>query len=257
MSAPPRLELHSTIAGGVTYSFKTSGPWVSWALCTVNDATGELLITSDWGNWSHRWNTDPRSLGHPTLTAFIGERGDVDYLARKLQREGRGGLAFSAGATVKELRRLLCERRLEDGRERLENRLDPEEDMPGGVPLSHLSGRYDENGLPIISHRMPAGYRSGRPWDIHGDHYKPLMYLDRDVARRIWDQLGELADEVGTSCDLFFERIQHIDGVSDYITDEPWHHIATEQTPEDRALRDIVLPALIESCAKTCSERSP
>jgi len=197
--AMTKLSLISTQTA-VTYSFRAAPGEFGWACCTVNDATGELLITSDWGNWSHRWSADPRNLGAPTLTAFIGGRGDVDYLARKLQLEGRAGQRFSAEKTAAALRRQLCERRLEDGREQLEGRLEP------------------------------------------------LPYLTREIARRIWDELGELADEVGCSSDLFYERIDRIEGLADYVTDEPWNYAMTEQTPEDRALRDVVLPALIEAC---------
>lgn len=242
-----RLSLVSTQTA-TTYSFRAAPGTFGWACCTVNDATGELLITSDWGNWSHRWDPRPSCLGAPTLTAFIGTRGDVDYLARKLQGGGnRAGRRWSAEETARALRHQLCDRRLEDGRERIEGRLDPD-DMPGGEPLRHLVGRYDDYGLPIYSHRMPAEYRNGRPWKIDGSSYEPLLYLTRDIARRLWDEIGELADEVSGSSDLFFERIQDIEGFRDYVTEEPWEYSATEQTTEDKALREIVLPALIEAC---------
>lgn len=225
---------------GTTYSFRGDDGF-GWALCTINDATGELLITSDWGNFAHRWHID--SLGHPTLTAFIGTRGDVDYLARKLQREGRNGQVFSSAATVKELRHVLCEKRLEHGRERLAARLEPEE-------MRFAGGHdYDADGLPYMSHRSPADCRGGAPWDRAGRLYERLPYLTRDTARRLWNELGGLADDCGRSGDLFFERIGAIEGVRDYITEEPWEYSQTEQTPEDRALRNIILPALIAACA--------
>jgi hypothetical protein len=245
----PRLSLVATQAA-ITYSFRAAAGNFGWACCTVNDATGELLITSDWGNWSHRWDPRPSCLGAPNLTAFIGTRGDVDYLARKLQREGRAGRRWSAAATATELRRRLCERRLEHGREQIEGRLDPE-DRPGDMPLQHLMepvGRYTADGLPIYSHRMPAEHRAGRPWKLNGEMYEPLPFLTRAEARRIWRELSELAEECEGSADLFYERVQQIDGFTDYVTEEPWEYGATEQTPEDRALREIVLPALITVC---------
>lgn len=239
------LYLVSKQTAGTTYSFRSTERF-GWALCTVNDATGELLITSDWGNWSHRWDPNPACLGAPTLTSFIGTRGDVDYLARKLQREGRAGRRWSAVATVTALRQALCERRLEDGREQLEARLEPDEMRLAG------GHQYDAAGLPIYSRRMPAEYRNGRPWDTSGAPYSPLPYLTRDTARRIWRMLGELADECGGGDgSLFYERIQHIDGFDEYVTTEPWEYGETEQTPEDRALRDIVLPALIAACGQS------
>jgi hypothetical protein len=102
-----------------TYEFRGD---FGWANCTVNDATGELGIQSDWGTWSHRWSPNPEHLGAPSLTAFIGTRGDVDYIARKLQHEGRDGRRWSATKTARELQRRLCQRRLEQGRRDTQNR---------------------------------------------------------------------------------------------------------------------------------------
>jgi hypothetical protein len=244
-----RLTLTSVKNTAVTYSFRaTSG--FGWALCTVNDGTGELLITSDWGDWSHRWDPRPECLGHPTLTAFLGERGDVDYIARKLQREGRAGRRWSARETVRELRQLVWKRRRDDGREQFGRRLTPEE---AAHPISFLAprghvGRYSQDGLPIYSCRMPSEHRAGRPWDASGKPYDSLPYLTRDAARRLWKGIGDVADECGGNGDLFYVRVQSIDGFHDYVTTEPWQYGQTEQTPEDRALRDIVLPALISAC---------
>lgn len=243
------LTCTATLASAVTYQFHTLGPgFRSWALCTVNDATGELLITSDWGNWSYRWDPSPRSLGAQTLTAFIGNRGDVDYLARKLQREGHAGRSFSAEKTATELRQRLCEVRLAHGREQIEGKLEPEDYDCGRLP-NHLMDRYTEVGMPIFSDRLvPA------PTWRDEDRKERLRYLEPDVARRIWVAIGDLADDVrGCNGDLFYERAQKIDGFSDYVTEEPWEYGETEQTPEDRALREIVLPALIEACRARAS----
>lgn len=190
--------VHST---AVTYSFETSGSvFKSWALCTVNDRTGELLITSDWGNWAHRWSADPESLGAASLTAFIGKRfaqpdpSRVDYLARKLQPNGQDR-RWSAEATVKALKRVLCERRLEDGR-----------NMPG----------------------------------------YPHKRLCKEDARLLWDRLDSHAEDDNET--LFCERFRQDSDLCDYITDEPHEYRMTEQTSEDRMLREFILPALIEAC---------
>jgi hypothetical protein len=240
---PDTLILIST-STATTYLFRAAPGSFGWANCTVNDATGELAIQSDWGSWSYGWSPNPKNLGAPTLTAFIADRSSVDYIARKLQNEGTNGRRWSSEATAAALRRRLCERRLEDGRDQIEGRLEPD-DMPDGKPLRHLVepvGRYTAAGLPIYGSRMP--FR----WRVDGPLYEPLPYLTRDTARRLWDALGELADEVGRSADLFYERVQQIDGFTDYVTREPWEHGGTEQTPEDVALRNLVLPALIEAC---------
>lgn len=108
--------LRSVSSAATTYSFSTGGDgWHSWALCTVNDRTGELLITGDHGNWAYQWSPKPEHLGAPSLTAFIGDRNGVDYIADKLQGR-RGGSRFSAEATAKELQRELIEQRLQSAR---------------------------------------------------------------------------------------------------------------------------------------------
>lgn len=237
------LILVSTKAA-ITYCFCGEPGSFGWANCTVNDATGELTIQSDWGNWSHRWGSDPGNLGAPNLTAFIGGRDDVDYLARKLQREGHAGQRWSAKLTARALRRHLCERRLEHGREQIEGRLEPE-DMPRGRPLPHLLYRYTDDGLPVFSDQGT------------GSHGARLPYLTRDTTRRIWVAIGDCADELrGSNGDLFYERVSQIDGFTDYVTEQPWEFGETEQTPEDRALREIVLPALIMACRDRINDLS-
>ena len=87
----PKLELTGTSVA-VAFHFRVNKPLGGWAICTVNDRTGELVVQSDWGNWAHRWNTD--HIGRPSLTHFIAERDPYhdhagDYLAAKLL--GRSG----------------------------------------------------------------------------------------------------------------------------------------------------------------------
>lgn len=244
-SKVPKLILTSAKAASVTYSFVTEGDettFRSWALCTVNDQTGELFITSDWGSWSHRWHASPEALGAPTLTAFIGGRSDVDYLARKLQNEGRAGVRFSSTGTVRELRRLLCARRLEDGREQFERRLEPEDFVDGQLP-GHLMLHYTESGLPLLSHRSIDSPTWQEP-----TRKEYLPYLTADAARGLWDSIEGAVGECSPNRDLVFDRLRNLPGFVEFVTDEPWHHAVSEQTPEDKALRDIVLPALIQAC---------
>ena len=236
---PNRMTLLSTTSSATTYSFATTrAGFHSWALCTVNDATGELLITSDCGSWSHRWNPRPGT----SLTTFIGH-GDVDYLARKLQHGHRPGRVFSAQATARALQRRLCKLRLNDGRCQLEHRLVLRFYDCGRLP-NHLMDRYTEAGLPLFS----GTYVSVPSWrDPH--RQERLRYLMRDEARRLWKELHHFADELDDANeDLFFERLPSISGFSDYMTDEPWNYLQTVQTAEDKALRGLILPALIEAC---------
>lgn len=113
MRHDPKLKLVATLTGARTYHFQSTEPLGGWALCTVNDATGELLIMSDYGNWAHRWS--PKHLGSPSLTHFIADREGYDYLACKLL--GRAAAwVLDADATIKEWRKRLCEQRLAVGR---------------------------------------------------------------------------------------------------------------------------------------------
>lgn len=98
-----------------------------WALATINDATGELNIQSDWGDFCHRWGHANFGGAGPTLTHFIAgrERGWTDrdgtfyndtYVADKLTSGDDGKRKrrqFSAAKTVATLRERIIEARKE------------------------------------------------------------------------------------------------------------------------------------------------
>src|SRR4029077_19582528 len=150
-----------------------------------------------------------------------------------LQRDSGAARRFSAAATSAALRRQLCARRLKDGREQLESRLEPDESAID----------YNEEGLPLFSYRYVAAPTWNDP-----DRQERLPYLTRDTARRLWVAIGHLMDVIPYNADLFYERALQIDSFTDYVTEDPWEYGKTEQTPGDRALREIVLPALIAVC---------
>ena len=245
-AAVPELALRSEMTAATTYSFVTKGDgFRSWALCTVNDVSGELVITSDWGSWAYRWHASPKTLGAVNLTAFLGDRGSVDYIARKLCRDSH---RFSPEGTARELCKLLVARRLKDGREQLEGRLE-EDDRP----WDRYCDSHDENGLPLLSYEGDASWKNGSPY---GNNRLP--YLTKTKARSIWDDIHDLAGELGDGPGtehVFWERLQHLDGFYDYVTTEPYEYVCTEQTLEDRILRETILPALIEACAATTRQR--
>lgn len=112
MMHDPKLKLVETFTSARTYYFRSDNRLGGWALCTVNDTTGELLITSDWGSFSHLWN--PKHLGSPSLTQFIADRQGCDYLANKLlgREDAR---VLDADATIKKWRKTLCKQRLSEG----------------------------------------------------------------------------------------------------------------------------------------------
>ncbi len=113
----PKLLLVATLTSARTYHFRSPKPLGGWALCTVNDSTGELLITSDWGNWVHIWN--PKHLGSPSLTHFIADRQSYDYLASKLL--GQSAWVLDADATIAHWRKALVAARLREGRKYTRN----------------------------------------------------------------------------------------------------------------------------------------
>lgn len=81
----PDLGQKSNVAVGAAaaYSFRWVEGFSSWAIFTVNDATGEFSIQSDWGNWSYRWNVGALG-GGKTLTQFLATCSGPDYITNKL-----------------------------------------------------------------------------------------------------------------------------------------------------------------------------
>jgi hypothetical protein len=140
----------------------------------------------------------------------------------KLQCEGRAAYRFSPKATTAELRKLLVQRRLQDGRHQNDGWWhEAEEGRP--PPMD----RYEADGRPIYSYRRQRQYEDGRPWDIHGRQYQRLPFLSKETARRLWNELGELAEDLhGTfgGEHVYWERLQRIDGFDDYVTDAPYEH---------------------------------
>lgn len=98
-----QLELVA-VSQPVTYRFRAKGHF-GWACATVNEETGELLVTSDWGEWGHRWN--PAHLGEPSLHRFLG-RAPYDYIANKLLPYERDRV-FSSHQTRRCIQRYIIE----------------------------------------------------------------------------------------------------------------------------------------------------
>jgi len=222
-----KLELRST-STATTYRFLGAPGGGNWACCTVNDVTGELTITSDWGrgNWGHRWNVD--HLGSPSLTHFIGDREHVDYLAGKLQGAA-GGERFSPEETVARLRQEVLERRRDHAR----------------VAIADTCGTSRPAGSPLSEWMRDAVVVRGLTCS------RPRHPMTRAIARELWDDLGELED--CDSLDLFFDRLPS--GIHHWLSDL-YEYAQNERTGEDRALRQLILPALIEACRGTVAQRA-
>lgn len=245
-SPPSRFPtlVHHRTCPATTYYFRPVDD-LGWALATVNDATSELSIVSDWGNWSYRWG------GHfgdstPTLTDFIANRSldGCRYLADKLWGNGYGGREFSPELTIKKWRSELAKRRLEQGREHRQIAINEY-----GRDLRHMRG-------PAID-VMDAGAchdRSEKREYWHGitNSKEPLT---ASIARSIWDEFGSLSDI--SNQELFLERFYRMQGykwVHDH--EEPWDETESEQDHMYGVLLNSILPALVIECTRTALQRS-
>ena len=188
-------------------------PDFGWAICTVNDASGELLITSDRGNFAHRWNV--AALGKPSLTHFIGDfatykdRGRFDYLASKLLGGRDGAREFCPKRTTAALQQRILERRREDG------------------------------------HRPPN--------DLGGFVSRRARILSRWIARDLWDTLDELATDLAPSRGaqaqaLYWERLP--DEMHNFFSDF-YDDARTVPTAEYENLCNFILPAIAAACLET------
>jgi hypothetical protein len=104
----PKQLAHVRTSAATTYHLRPQADDhrfpTEWALCTVSDATGELTVCSDWGNFTHLWSARPEHLGAPSLTHFLAARGSAHYLADKLtSRDRKLRQCFSPEKTVKHL----------------------------------------------------------------------------------------------------------------------------------------------------------
>ncbi len=109
MTTYPTLRLWN-IGAATSYHFRDPG--CGWAICTVNAATGELQIMSDWGDWAHRW--DPRGAGPLGWVSLIAHA-NVEYLGEKLTYGGTPTDSkrweFDEDATIAEFRGEIIEDR--------------------------------------------------------------------------------------------------------------------------------------------------
>ena len=209
---PPVLELTGVEVQATTYRFRTTERF-GWAICTVNDVTGELLIVSDWGNWAHRWNPSPNQLGAASLTHFIGDRHAYDYIAMKLLGR-RGAVRFSAEETTKKLRHDLAVLRLEDGR-----------------CLADASTEWKRATM--------VGTRGRK-------------FIKAYEARELWDALGELASDIGpgdsaSAETLYVERLLNLNH-HEVLGQDLYEDMQHVPSPDYKILVGSILPALASAC---------
>jgi hypothetical protein len=174
MMRDPKLQLVATLQTARTYHLRSTEPLGGWALCTVNDTTGELLIVSDWGNWAHLWN--PKHLGSPSLTHFIADREGYDYLANKLigSRDAR---VLDADKTIAKWRKQLCVQRLVEGR------------IVRAIPY-YLSyeDRLDEHLAREIWHRLGSLFDDEQHESIFIEHACQIEGFTRWISSEPWEE---------------------------------------------------------------------
>jgi hypothetical protein len=172
----PHFKLVETITGARTYYFRSTERLGGWAFCTVDDKTAQLMIMSDWGNWSHMW--DPKALGCPSLTHFIANRGCDDYLANKLLGRDEAWV-IDADVTIKKWRKQLCAQRLAEGRE-------GSDDPPYYLPRER---RLDAHRAREIWHSLGSLFDDERDESIFIEHALQIEGFTRWITSEPWEQI--------------------------------------------------------------------
>jgi len=121
----PKLEVKAeSVSTAASYRFVFDE---GWAIFTINDATGEFMVTSDWGNMSYRWTVGCQGKhedgSNVTMHEFLREVGP-DYVLGKCASEGVKFLdrVIDSKATRKEVIDAVRERNRET--ERLSEKID-------------------------------------------------------------------------------------------------------------------------------------
>jgi hypothetical protein len=206
-----------------TYHFDVIDPGRHWALCTVNDSTGELQITSDWGEWAYRWHVQhlgPVSGTSEPLTRFLADPGHKHdhYLADKLTSSDRSKReAFDAAETVASLR-------------------------------EHLVDCFKGGGL----RRIVRGNIFASPLEPEGRDRRVEM-TGREFAE-LYKALGELKN-VDDQRD-FVDRFEEIDG-NESVSEEPWEHFCSSPTSAHLVLLHTIIPALVDACIARVRQLPP
>lgn len=103
---PDLKVLKTTITNAKSYRFEFEH---GWAIFTINDATGEFFLDSDWGRYGYRWPLEER-----TLTSFLADFlvDDPSYVVAKFRHTNKEDLddCVDEDATRKSLKIALAER---------------------------------------------------------------------------------------------------------------------------------------------------
>lgn len=242
-----KFTLTNITTGSVTYHLQPEGErGFGWALATINDATGELTIQSDWGNWAYRW--PHRGMAEingrrETLTEFIagrfGARTECDYLANKLTTHEERHV-FDAELTVEWLRSELCKHRLEQGR----NLIEFYDDEPDAPRVWDDLGESRLLGMERKEIRLKYSTRTEE------------LPLTKSLARSLWDALGDIDHhrDVRDFVTSFYE-IEGNEWIAQNIEFEG--DLKYEPSTSYYQLLYGILPALVDACVGRLATQTP
>jgi hypothetical protein len=209
----PSLKVKSHTSGSAdVYSFRFEEPF-SWAIFTINNATGEFHIQSDWGNWQHRWPMQAIGESHAKhekpLTHFLGDRGDAGYVTDKLHYDCNDKRdQFSEDRTKEEIKKQILSARIYGASCRSE-----EDDRPWYM--------YETTKKVL---QKWIGIEIDENWYSDG--------ITKEEARTLWDQLENID---WSSADSFMQSLEYntwgeLDELRKFLS-EPWYeYIQTEAT---------------------------
>lgn len=156
------------------YHFVFKAGWVIFTIC---DATGELSVQSDWGCWGFRWSTDPKHIGHPTLTDFLRDRASRHYVANKL--------SYSMPVNAREVPdgnttgRVMKEHVIE---QRREGRCDKREAREIWEQIEDLMVTYEDGGPEVAYYNMSRELSDflGDGWEMFHTEEAPCLVVLRE-----------------------------------------------------------------------------
>lgn len=142
---------HESAAVSLSYRFETGG----WAIFTFNNATGELSVQSDWGDFSYRWHANPSSLGAPDLEHFLAKCG-ADYVADKFRIPSK---EFDPDATLRAAKAAIIEDRRKQNSDKTEARFAFED-------LAYLDFRDERAFIESVQRSATHSEIIEEPWEL-------------------------------------------------------------------------------------------
>lgn len=231
VSYPDLSEFTVTVGTADVYSFRFKEPF-GWAIFTVNNATGEFHIQSDWGNWQYRWavgkNLGERSAAHEKpLSHFLATGSGSGYVVDKLSyNEPRSfQQEFSEKRTKDAMRRMILSARLKH------------HDVPASVS-EWMGARIKAN----TKQELEYWYGDALTYEEARQLWKDLdRWLDEDDLRTEAAQLMAI-DNMRYSYPELYDFLTEKDESRNSIEREIWELFEYEPSWPFVFLREVLLP---------------